>query len=149
MATYNLNEAREVWKARADKIKRVKPQSELQGATFMVLTAKMFAPRVTGETIQGIRKRSVSNGYIVESRVREKVSMLTGAKFRQNLWVNQTAPFRSPHMQWNKSKATVYGDGSHATTGLPRFWHFATLKTRINFNRLVIINTRKALKVEI
>jgi len=131
MGTFNLQEYRKVLATRRKKLQKI--DSPHKAAKYMELTAKQLAPRYTGETINGIRARRTNKvNWKVESTVLPKGK--TG--FRQNLWANQTAPFRSPRMYWNKNKPTLYGNGSHNISGLPRFFHFATLRTREKFLKI-------------
>jgi hypothetical protein len=115
----------------------------LKTSNFMIRRSRKFAPIHSGETIRGIRRRKNKTGYQVESKVEAKGK--TG--FRQNLWANQTKPFRKPHMVWNNGQPTLYGQG-HRLTGKPRFFHFATLDTRVKFNKIGRKSTLKILKVQ-
>lgn len=140
MGTYTLEQYRKVIKNRRAKLGKI--DTPMKAAKYMQDTAKMLAPRYTGETINGIRARKVGKtNYQVESVVSPKGK--TG--FRQNLWANQTAPYRTPRMWWNKKKPTLYGSGSHKVTGLPRFWHFATLRTREKFREITRMKVKDIL----
>lgn len=131
-------------KTRRKKLGRI--DSPKKAAKYMEHTAKMLAPRYTGETIRGIRARKLGKTlWTVESRVVPK-----GQKgFMQNLWTNQTYPHRRPMMYWNKGKPTLYGDGSHNITGLPRWFHFSTLRTRDKFRKITRNTVRDILKINI
>ena len=118
----------------------------LQGAKLMQRTAKKLAPKKTGETMRGIRRRKNKLGWTVESLVR--------GRFKQNLFANQTAPFRTlrfikPNKFFASPQTVVYGQSattpggkSVVWTGKPRFWHFASLRTRKFVKKISIKNTR-------
>lgn len=154
MATYrNLNEFQRGMAKKAKELRKNDIRTPSQAATFLQATAIKLAPLgranprfprySPGETIRGIKKNRIGKGrYQVVSRVSAK-----GKGFRQNLWANQTAPHRTIHPRWAKGKGTVYGDGSHIITGMPRFWHFATIRANAKYNKLVRMNTKKALRV--
>jgi len=110
-----------------------------QAAELLKTEAKRLAPRDSGDTINGIRKRRRQSTVTVESWV--------PGDFKQNLWTNGTSPHRRPLMKWNKSNPTLYGDGSHEISGTPRWFHFATLRTRSYFKKIARKNTLKALRV--
>lgn len=148
MATYTLNQYHKVWKARAKRIKTAGIKSSSEAGNFMIASAKGMVPRYTHETLQGIGKEKTKDGYDVVSRVPAKGK--TG--FRQNLWTNQNVPYRTPHMYWNTDKdgnplPTLYGDGSHKTSGTPQWFHLATVRTKDEFPKIVRRNTTKALRV--
>jgi hypothetical protein len=132
---------------RADNLRRAQGRSASQAATFIQATAIKLAPMKTGETIANIRKRKLkSRGhYQVSSGVMPKGR--TG--FLQNFWANRTAPHRMPRMYWNRWQKTLYGDGSHRTTGQPGFFHLAALRGRQKFRNLAIKETRKAFRVNV
>lgn len=122
-------------------IKKAGVKTGLQAANLLIKIAKFLAPRKTGATIRGIRKRKSREGWTVESWV--------SGRFKQNLWVNQTSPFGAPLMVWNNRKPTIYGDGTHRTTGTPRFFHLATMRTRKKYIKLARANTLKALRAKL
>ena len=104
--------------------------------------ARQFAPRKTGETMRGIRRKKIkTNTYSVQSYVRPKGS----SGFMQNFWANRTPPHHRPSMSWNRNRPTVYGDGSHRTTGIPMFFSVATKLTQSRFKKLSVNETRKIL----
>lgn len=147
----NIPEYRKTLKRKMELLVKSKDKSSLTAAKYMVLKAKQFAPKYTGETINGIRRRKLKSGqYTVTSTVSPK-----GDKgFMQNMWANQTFPHRSPKMVWNrgpvgKPQPTVYGDGSHNVTGKPRFFHFAILETNKRFHKLARVNAVNALRVKV
>ena len=116
----------------------------------MIATAKGMVPKKTGETFSGIKKKKRKEGYEVASKVRRKGK--TG--FMQNFWSNRQAPHRTPRVFWNrdangKLQKTLYGDGSHRITGTPRWFHFATLRTRKEFLRITRKRLITALKVKV
>lgn len=141
----SIADYRRLMEKRANNLVKAGNRSSLTAASFMVAQAKRMAPRSTGETMRGIRKRKRAKGkWAVESTVSPK-----GSKgFRQNLWANQTSPHASPRMKWNKSRPTRYGVG-HRTSGVPGFFNKAAVRTRRQFNRLVRKNTINALRVTI
>lgn len=135
-------------------------KSASEAADYMVVQAKGMAPRKSGETIRGIRKRPRKKGYVVESTV--------PGRFKQNLFANQTAPFRTINYpkgawigpsksytgRWNMIAApgtkAVYGQSPNWNwTGTPRFFHLATLRTRSKFLQITRRNTLKALRVSL
>ena len=128
-------------KAKAESLRKMAVKSSHDAAVYMIRQARSRAPVHTGETIRGIRKRKKGKGYIVVSRV--------GGSFKHNLWANQTKPFRTVNMRWGQGRGVVYGDGSHRTTGTPRFFHIATNMTKRKFHELVRTNTGKALRVRV
>ena len=108
-------------------------------AQFMVVTARKFAPKDSGATRRGIRKRRISKGWIAESRVKGNKG------FKQNMWANKTDPFR------RNSRLGVYGTRNYNYTarGVAKnqgFWNVALRQTRRFFNKGMRRNTRKALQ---
>ena len=145
MAIYRTPaEMQRAYAKKANALRRVAIKTPSKTATFLQATAIKLAGVKTGETIRGIKKTKGKKGYQVVSRVSPK-----GTKgFRQNLWMNRTAPHRSVAVRWAKPKGKkiVYGDGSHMITGTPRFFHIATLRAWGKFKNLARMNTRKALR---
>ncbi len=142
MANFNsLDSYRANIAARLIALKQGGMISSMASAEFLKLNAKRLAPKKSGQTIRGIRKRRRKTGYIVESTV--------NGSFKQNMWANQSAPFRRPRMRWNMDRPTLYGDGSHMTTGTPRFFHFATLRSRKVLLNTTRKNTLKALRLKV
>jgi hypothetical protein len=157
MGTYTVKQYQKVWRAKARAIEKAGIKSVKDAATFMVYTARGMAPKKSGATLRGIVARPMGT---YKTAVRSYVN----STFKQNLWANQTAPFRTIHPWWNHGTSiriagtkgivtsvagapTVYGDGSHKVTGKPRFFHFATLDTRDNYLKIARKNTQKALRV--
>jgi len=150
MATVRLRDAPKLWSRRERRLKREQKVTPLRAAKRMQSIAKKLAPRGTGETIRGIRRRKVKNGWVVESLVR--------GRFKQNLFANRTAPFRTLRFVKNNRffrspQSVVYGRGGVSSggnpirwTGTPRFWHFASLRMRKKYGRQALKNTRKALR---
>lgn len=130
---------------RAKALHKAGIKSSSQAASFMKATAKRLAPHYTGETIRGITSKREKDYHIVTSKVSPKG--ITG--FMQNMWANQTAPFRSVRMRWGKGKKVIYGDGTHHTSGTPRFFHIATLRTGKEFSKIARKNVKSALRVQI
>jgi len=153
MATIKLKNAGKMWTARIRALRKVKKATPLQAAKLMQAHAKRNAPRKTGETIRGIKRRKAKNGWVVESHVR--------GRFKQNLFANQTAPYRT--LRFKKSskqpffatpQTVVYGRSATTPsgksvrwTGKARFWHFAALRTKKVYRQQATKNTRKALRV--
>src|SRR3990167_6928275 len=136
MGTYrSIKEYQEVMRKRADKLRKIHTNGPSNAATFIQATAIKLAPRHTGETILGIRKYRVKKGhYAIESSVAPKGK----SGFMQNFWANQSVPFRSVRMRWNRFKPTLYGRGPAVWTGTPRFFHLAALRGRGKFRDLKI-----------
>jgi len=139
MDTFNIHQYHRVWGKRARNLRKASVKTTSQAARLLVAEAKRRAPRKTGDTIRGIRSRKTKNGHVVESWV--------PGRFKQNLWANRSPPFGAPRMVWNNRKPTVYGDGSHHTTGTPGFFTVATNVVRKRFPKIANRNTRKALRV--
>lgn len=138
---FNLTQYRNVLNKRKNRLKREGVRTSNQAAELIKTIAKRLAPRKSGETIRGIRKRKRGNKWIVESWV--------PGSFKQNLWANRTVPFNRPKVIWNQRRPTRYGDGSHITTGTPGFFNIAVKQVRKKFGRLARKNTQKALKVSV
>lgn len=157
----NHQEFRAIMKAKADAVKQSGKKSSLEAAKFMTFTAKRYAPHSTGDTINGIRYRAKGKGYEVTSSV-------VGHKgFKQNLFANQTAPFRTiRYTRWNPVYAypqtVVYGQHAMSRSGKPikwtarprgqyqgRFWHWATLDTQTYFGKVARANLKDALRVRV
>ena len=122
MATYTLQQAPKVWKNRVKTLQVKNARDARAAARYLRMTAISLAPRKTGALIQGILwKKLGDTEYEVASSV--------PGPFPYNLWVNQTAPFRTIHPWWAHGQSVVYGDGSHRNTGTPRYWYLATIRT--------------------
>lgn len=134
----SISAYRAEWRKRYKSLRRAKDKSELTTAKLVQSTAKVLAPVYTGATVEGIRVRKSPSGYTVESWV--------PGIFKQNMWANRTPPFDRPTMRWNKHKPTLYGDGSHRTSGTPRFFDIAVNQHKKSFRRIVRENTSKALR---
>lgn len=153
MGTYTLQGYR---KELSNKIKRLRKsgdKSSFTASKYMVAQAKRLAPRKTGQTISGIRKRKRKSGqWTVESWV--------PGTFKQNMFANQTAPYRTLNYSEQSiqpfyaiPQKVVYGKGAISPsgnqirwTGTPRFFHFAWLRTRDYFRKVTNVNTKKALR---
>ena len=144
MATFtSVKEFRKVQEKRIKALVKAGDRSSMAAAKFQVLQGKRLAPRGTGETIQGIKKRKLKSGkWIAESIVTGKGK----TKFRQNMWANRTPPHDKPRMRWNKKRPTLYGF-NHNTTGLPRWWDVAAAKTRRQFGKGFRRETINALRI--
>lgn len=135
-------------KAQERKIKRLiqsGDRSSMTAAAYQNAQAKRMAAYHTGETRRGIRKRKLKSGKWVSESV---VSPKGATGFKQNMWANQTPPHDRPRMRWNQFKPTLYGKG-HIKTGVPGFWDKATTRTRRQFGRIVLRNSRKALRTRV
>lgn len=142
MPTYTLPQYRRVLAKRIKALNTIARRTSEGAATYMWLNARQMAPVDTGALHNGIEKHSIGKN-------KWEVSSSVPGNFPYNLWVNQTAPYRSVKMVWNQGQSTVYGDGSHRITGKPRFWHLAVLRTSRYFPKLVRSKIRQALKVTI
>lgn len=142
MATYTLDQYQRVWRKRAVELRKAAKKSSRDAASFMVATAKGMSPLKTGALRTGIISKPIKDAEY-------EVSSSVAKEFPYNLWVNQTAPFRTINAVWNGRNPTVYGDGTHRITGTPRFWHFATLRTYALFSRITRKNIQNVLKVRI
>lgn len=153
MAVIPLRKASKMWDKRIKALKKAQKKTPLVAGKFMEATAKKLAPVATGELLRGIRKRKKGRGWVVESRVR--------GRFKHNLFANQTAPYRTLRFRKNSRQPffatpqnVVYGRGAKTVggktvrwSGKARFWHFASLRTRALYPKLVRKNTRKALRI--
>lgn len=134
---------------RASKVRKLPVKTASEAATFMQRTARLLAPRDSGEVRRGIKKTGP------HGRGKYRVVSDVPGSFKQNLWANQTAPFRTLHFRGTgsgmaaRTEDVVYGDGTHRITGTPRFWHFATVRTRAKFVSLARANLKSALRVTI
>jgi len=141
----NVKQYQKLMSKRADALRRAGIKTGSAAATFMQSTAIKLAPSSSGETVRGIRKTRRGRKYFVTSKVIPKGRR----RFMQNMWANRTVPHRSVLVRWGAGRKVVYGDGSHNTTGTPRFFHFATLRSRKKFRDLGRRNTRAAMRVTI
>ena len=151
MAVITIAQFRKRMQKRIDNLKKVGIKTEDQASRFMMFTAKKLAPRSSGKTIQGIRRKKKGAHYVVESRV--------PGRFKQNFFANQTAPFRTLRFtKGNKAYAfpqkVVYGKPAISSsgnaiqwTGTPRFFHFAFLRARPFMKTMAKRNTSKAVRV--
>jgi hypothetical protein len=143
----NLREMQIAFRAKVRELRKSHTKSSMQAAKFMVMSAIAKAPRKTGETIQGITMRQVNAGWRVSSTV--------PGKFKQNLWANQTAPFRTLH--WpdggpniKPGTSSIYGVMPDWNwTGMPRFFHIATLEASSYYKKVIRENTKIALRATI
>ncbi len=151
MATVPLRDASRLWSSRMKRLATSGRNDSLLGAKLMQRLAKRLAPRgKTGATVRGIRRRKVKDGWSVESWV--------SGSFKQNLWANQTSPFRTlrfskPNRFFAVPQTVVYGRSAKSAggrsivwTGTPRFWHFSSLRMKKVYRRLSVRNTRKSLR---
>jgi len=124
------------------KVRSAQSKAPSRAATFMKRFARKNAAHDSGETRQGIIKEKKKRGsYWVISDVTPKGS--TG--FKQNQWQDRRRPHRSVRMFWNRNKKTVYGDGTHRTTGTPGFFTLTAKVGRKKFKNLAIKEIRNAL----
>ena len=153
MAVYRSVEAyKQSLNKRAQAVQKAGIKSASQAASRMVLEAKRLAPVYSGATIRGIKKRPKKEGYVVTSTV-------PGA-FKQNLFANQTAPYRTLHFGprgggrvYGPNQTVVYGGAAMSRngnqirwSGTPRFFHLATLRTRKYYRQVAVQNNRRALQ---
>jgi len=127
---------------RAKEYRRKALKDDREIATFVKATAVSLAPLDTGETIRGIKTGRKSGRYFVVSDVVPKGV----TRFKQNMWTNRRAPHRTIHPFWNSGLPTVYGDGSHNTTGTPRWFHFATLRGSAKRKQLMRTLTKRVVR---
>ena len=151
MATFrSVEQYRRVMQVRAKAIKRGAMKASSNAATFMQTNAIKMAPVHTGTTVRSIKKVKKGKNYVVESWV--------PGKFKQNLWANRKAPFRT--INWTKGNSRfgikagtrgLYGVSPphFHWTGTPRFFDLAALRTRAKFRELGRKNRRKALRVTV
>lgn len=149
----SLKEYRIAWNKRAKALKRSSIKSTKQAANLMVAEAKKRAPRSTGETISGIRKRKQKRGYIAESWV--------PGRFKQNLFANRKAPYRTLNFRkgsnskyYANNQKVRYGDNAITPSGKqirwtakPFFWNRSAHVVKKKFIKFATNNTRKALRV--
>ena len=148
MATFvSIPAYRKELQRKIKELKKDQTRSPAKAASYMVLQAKRRAPRYSGQTIQGIRRKKSGKSYTVESWV--------PGTFKQNLWANQTSPFRTLHYRKGnfrfgikKGTRAIYGKTpSHFNwSGTPRFFHIATNMTRRKFGEIARKNTQKSLR---
>lgn len=142
MATYTIDQYQRKMRGMAKQLQKAAKKSARDAAQFMANTARGMAPIKSGELRQGIVAKPIKDAEY-------EVSSTVPKDFPYNLWINQTAPYRTIHPWWNARQSTVYGDGSHINTGTPRFWHLATLRTYNLFGKIARKNIQKALRVTI
>jgi len=144
--TYSVPEYRRVMDKRAKEIRKMQTKTVSQAAKKFVELARALAPRYSGETIAGIKSYPKGKG---KQQVESRVSGNPATGFLQNLWANQSTPFKRPKLRWNNGQPTLYGSVPARWTGRPGFFNLAALRTRDTFRKLSVKNTRKALKVTI
>ena len=142
MATYTPDQYQKKMRNIAKNLRKVAKKSSNAASQFMVATARSMAPAKTGNLRRGIIAKPIKGAEF-------QVTSSVPKAFPYHFWVNQTAPFRTIPMWWNRYQATRYGDGTHTITGTPRYWHFATLRTVNLFGRLTRKNVQKILKVRV
>jgi len=151
MGTYtSLEQYRKRLDRLSKDLKKVARDSPRDFAKLMVNRQKRAAPRKTGETIRGIKKRMLRSGkqdtnYVVESIVTGKGR--TG--FRQNMWTNKAKPYHKPRMYWNDYRPTPYGNGTHIPTAVPGWWNITNAKYKKDLMKITRRKTQKALRVSV
>lgn len=156
MGTYELKEYWRVMQSRKNNLRKVSIRTPIQAALNLRDLAISLAPFKTGETIAGIRVIDEGEG---------KVSVISDVpgSFKQNMFANQTAPFRTLRFGKNSKQPyfatpqnVVYGREAVSPsgkpirwTGTPRFFHIATLRVWGRYRKLMRMNTRQALKVSL
>jgi hypothetical protein len=159
MATYtSIEQYRADLNKKMVAMRRAGIKSCGQAASYMQMYAKKLAPRSSGQTIDGIRKRPSKEGYVVVSTV--------PGPFMQNFFANQTAPYRTLNFgprgggyAYAPNQTVVYGLPALARNGRlinwtasggdgnkGRFFHRATLRTRKYFPQVAVQNNRRALR---
>jgi hypothetical protein len=132
--TYTIKQYPGILNNRIKSLNKAVRRNPSKAATFLVKKAKQLAPRKTGATIRGIRKRKLKKGYTVESWV--------PGTFKQNMWANRSDPFRT------NRRMGMYGKGQRIT-GTPAFFTVATHITRKKFFDTMRKDTKKSLRVRI
>lgn len=158
MGTYTPDQYQKLWKARAKAIVKAGNKASASAAHYMEASARAHAPQKTGALRAGIHARKDGKSWRVTSTV--------PGGFKYNFWIDQRAPYRTLHMWWNhgtgvrfagrkglvtsvRGAPTVYGDGSHRTTGTPGFFRYAARRTSERFKKVAVQEVRKALRVTI
>lgn len=155
----SLRQYRKAWKKRIRKIEKGADSASSKSSRLMVAEAKLRAPRKSGATIRGIRRRKTKLGYKVESWV--------PGMFKQNLFANRQPPFavlnfttKSIQPFFAIPQTVVYGNRAISPSGNiirwtgvvirgQGFWTLAFNKVKRKFPKMVIENTRKALRVSV
>jgi len=141
MGTYTLDAYQKKMRGMARQLRNAAKKSSRDAAQFMSRTAKGMAGYKKGGLRDGIISKPIKGAEY-------QVSSSVPGNFPYNLWVNQTAPYRTIHPWWSKAGA-VYGDGTHRNTGTARFWHLATLRTQKLFGSVTRKNVQKILRVRL
>ena len=145
MATFrSVQELRRAYDAKAKALERGTPRMLASFTKGLTRKIKSKAPYGTGETKSGIRWNLINSN---KSRIVSQVSGKGSTGFRQNMWANRTPPHDSPQMRWNKPLPTVYGDGSHVTSGVPGFFDVTVFQNRTKFFKMYSTHVRTSLKV--
>lgn len=150
MGVYTPDQYQLLWRQRAKSLRQQGIKTTRQVADYLIMNAKGMAPEKTGKTREGLRVKPRAKGHVAESWV--------PGKFKQNMWANQTAPFRTLH--WKKGNKRfgikpgtkgVYGlSPKHFRwTGQPQFFHLATLRAKRYNPKIARRNTNKALRVSV
>lgn len=145
MATFRS--FKEVQRAYDNKIKTMKRGTPRILASYtkgLSRKIKSKAPHRTGETKSGIKWNLINS---TRSRIVSEVSGKGSTGFRQNMWANRTPPHNQPKMFWNNKKPTVYGDGSHVTSGLPGFFDITVFRNKNKFAEAFIKHMQTSMKV--
>lgn len=136
-------------------IKRGSVLTQEQASRLQVLQARRLAPHDSGETIRGIRRRRSGRAW--------KVSSTVSGSFKQNMFANQTAPYRTIHFKargghkyYAPNQTVIYGGSAHSRTGnqimwsaRPRFWDKALILVMRRYPAMMRVNTKKQLSVRI
>ena len=154
MATVkSIKDYKKLMDKRVQGLKQAGIKTSADSANLMVKYAKRNAPRKTGATRNGIRRRKSKDGYTVESWV--------PGTFKQNLFANQTAPFRTLNIKkfnryFKAPQQVMYGKSAESPTGKPirwtgqpRFFLRATEKLIPVWRKRYLANTSKALRVNV
>ena len=120
--------------------KKAQNDTPEEAKSRFIILSKNRAPRKTGETIESIRGKKITDGQY-------RVKSLVKGTFKQNLWTNGTEPYDRPRMFWNNYRPTRYGDGSHRTTGMPGWWTKSAFDVAKQYNSIALKYVNKSLNV--
>ena len=155
----SIQEYRQTINNRIKKLNKQNITTSKQAAKLMVQYAKKFAPRSSGQTISGIRKRKRKGSWVVESKV--------PGNFKQNLFANMKVPFRTLNFgakgggrAYAPNQKVRYGQPAKSRSGKQIRWtahgaakkigffNLAALRTRPKFRKFAVDNTRKILRAK-
>ena len=138
----NIKTLQKNYQTRIKKIEKAGIKSQKQAAQYMVLQARLMAPKRSGRLWRGIRSQ--------HSRKYSRVISTVAASMPYNMWVNESSPYKRirliPHFRPKGMKKRImfyYRDV--AKTGVPQFFDIAAELTSQKFPKIVLDNVRKAL----